>query len=192
MGNLTREEKLRRKEQARKREQRQLMLTIGGIAAVILLIVIVAVAVNAAGSAHKNMTATLSEDGSLHVARADLGTYFNYVDWGGPEELILYPTGDGSVVAAFDTCETCYLEGDVHFKRSRDNTVCSVCGTVASVEEMAHQEWGGCRPIAIPASARLDTADEIVISSEAISYALDMFHHWDEGDMTVTFADFDS
>lgn len=189
MGNLTREEKLRRREEAKKKERRQLILTGLGIGLAVVLIAVVAVISNAQGSASKNLTVALAEDGSLRVAKSDLGSYFNYIDWGGPEELILYPSG-GQVDAAFDTCEECYLEGSVHFTRSRNSMVCSVCGTVETLDEFGHQEWGGCRPITVPAAARLDTDDTVIISGEALEYLADMLHHWSEGDMSVTFADF--
>lgn len=51
--------------------------------------------------------------------------------------------------------------------------------------------WGGCQPVSIPTAARLDTENEIVISSEAIDYAVHMFEQWDSDDMSITFADFE-
>ena len=192
MAKLTYEQKQRQKEEARKKEQRQIMLTVGSIAAVALVIVVIAIFVNVFAPAYKSTAVALAEDGSLHVPRSLLGEGFNYVNWGGTEELILYTNEEGEVLTAFDSCEECFAEGSVHFTLNSGHTICSVCNTVSEIDEFGAQEWGGCRPITVPASARQDAGSDIIISSECMAFAADMFNHWSQGDLSVTFASYEN
>lgn len=179
--------------QAAKKEQsqrlRKILLGVGVAVASLALIFAVVLVVNRAKWTAKNLTAARDGDGNLRISRSELVEGFNYVNWGGPEELILFPV-DGEIRAAFDSCEECYTRGSVHFTRSGEQMTCSVCGLVKETADFGLQEWGECRPIAIPAAARLDSGDEIVVSGEALDYAIDMFSQWDGGDLTTTFAQF--
>lgn len=181
----------REREQARKRQVRRNIIIGVVAAAIVVAIAISAVMAERAKTSYKDLKAALNEDGSLHISRKDLGKGFNYVSWGGAEELILYKSESGEVVSAFDTCEECYPKGEVHFTRNDTNMVCNICGVESAVLGLGAQSWGGCQPVAIPAAARQDTESEIVISGKAIDYATHMFGVWDEGDMSVTFEQYE-
>ena len=181
----------REREMAQKKKKQRTMMIAAAVIVVILAIVAVAVAADAAKTSYKNLEIAPSEDGSLHIARESLGKGLNYIDFGGIEELILYKNGD-NIAAAFDTCEECYPQGDVHFIRSGAEMQCSACGSINPVSGLGVQDWGGCQPIAIPDEARLDSDDEIVIEAKAFEYADHMFEHWDFGDLSVTFEQYDT
>lgn len=191
MGKASREAGKRERERIRRKKILRNSLIVAGIIVVIIGIMVISNIINAGKTAFQGMDISLAEDGSLHVDRTVLGNGFNYVNWGGSEELILYSTNDGEVMAAFDTCEECYPEGEVHFTRNGEEMVCSVCGTTSAVSDFGAQDWGGCQPVSIPTVARLDTDSEIIISGEAIDYAVRMFEQWDSGDMSVSFAYFE-
>lgn len=184
MGKAKRERALALQKQRRRR-----ILTVVITAAVIAVVIAVTAAasimVNRKNTAYKNLSIPLSVDGSLHISASELSSGLNYVDWGGAEELILYRSGD-NIAAAFDTCEECYTRGSVHFTRDGDIMQCSVCGTTTPVSGLGAQSWGGCQPLAIPSSARLDTDDEVVLSAEVMTYASDMLALWDNGDLNAT------
>ena len=181
---LEKERKLRKQKQL----HRALMIAAGCVACIALFAVMYVVA-ERVDTASQNLIVALSEDGSLHVNRSQLKSGFNYVDWGGSEELILYRDGS-DVRAAFDTCEECYTIDSVHFVRNGDEMTCQVCGTVSALSTFGEQEWGGCRPVSIPAIARHDTDAEIVISGAAMDFAKRMFARWDSGDLSESFTGF--
>lgn len=191
MGRARREALEREKKQKRQKQLRKALMIAAGCAACIMLFAVVYIVAERADTASQNLTVALSADGSLHVESAKLKSGFNYVDWGGAEELILYRDGNGDIQAAFDTCEECYTLDSVHFNRHGDEMICQVCGTVSALSTFGEQEWGGCRPVAVPTVARLDTDTEIIISGAAMTYAAHMFEHWDTGDLTETFAEFE-
>ena len=189
MGRARREALEQARKEKKQKQLRQALMIAAACAACIALFAVIYVVAERADTASQNLTVALSEDGSLHVNRSQLKSGFNYVDWGGSEELILYRDGS-DVRAAFDTCEECYIIDRVHFVRHGDEMTCQVCGTVSALSTFGEQEWGGCRPVSIPAVARLDTDQEIIVSPSAMSFAAHMFEHWDSGDLSETCADF--
>ena len=191
MGKTSREAKQRALELEKKKRFRQSALTFGLVIGGIAVIALVAILSKLEKASSHNLTASLSDNGSLHVARSSLKEGFNYVDWGGDEKLILYRRSDGEVMAAFDTCEECYLRGSVHFTRDGDNMICSVCGTTSLASSLGAQSWGGCQPLKVPTAARQDTGNEIVVSSAAMDYIVSMLKLWDTGDQSMTFEAFE-
>ena len=193
MGKANREANLLLKEKSKHKRKVVRALILAGIILCIAAIVVVYNVTTRANSAFQNLNVALSEDGSLRVARSALGDGFNYVHWGSDKDIILYRNDDGVIKAAFDSCQDCYHGTNVHFTRVGSTVNCGNCGMTTSTAHFGEQEWGGeCQPVSIPDAGRMDTETEIVIDSTVFDFAADMFSHWDEGEMGVTFESFEA
>ena len=125
-------------------------------------------------------------NGDLHIAVDSLQENLNYIDFGGTEELILWKDGDGRIRTAFDTCEECYSNGNVHFTLSGDTLTCNLCGTTKPVSELGLAEWGGCQPVSIISDIRNDSETEVIIPADVLAYTEQMFSYWNASDFSIS------
>lgn len=178
------------KAQAKKRALIRDIVIIVSAIVIAAAILIAAILSSTPKSNTKRMNVPLSEDGSLHVDKTKLINGFNYINYGGDNDLILYQIADDQVRVAFDTCEECYGYRKVHFNPNGDNMQCSVCETIHPLSDFGLQNWGQCQPVAIPTAARLDTSEQVIIDAKAFEFANTMFAQWDEDNYDMTFAQF--
>ncbi len=190
MGKARREAKEREERENRLKRNRRIALIVAAVVVAVVGLIALATIRVPEEAAEQELEVALQEDESLKVERSALVQGFNYIDWGGEEELILYKNAQGEIAAAFDTCEECYTDGDVHFTPQNGNMVCSVCGTVQPLSGFGAQSWGGCRPLAIPDEARHDTDTQVVLSASLMDYARHMFLLWNDGELSMTLADY--
>ena len=178
--------KLAQEQLAQNKKKQKIHILIGAAVAVCALILVL-LAFNASRPAPVS-TIHIAPDasGDLRIPLASLPDDFHYVDFGGREEIILWKDGTGAVRTAFDTCEECFSLGDVHFTRSNANLTCNLCRTTQALSSLGIESWGGCQPVSIIPAVREDTDTEIVIPAGIISYATEMFSHWDASDFSVS------
>ncbi|MDR1439200.1 MAG: DUF2318 domain-containing protein [Clostridiales bacterium] len=179
------------RERLEKQRKRQRALLIAGASvlacAVALFIVWVATSPPPAAAIG---TASVAPDlnGDVRVSADSLRDGLNFVDYGGAEELIFFKGADGAVQTAFDTCEECYDNGDVHFSLNSRTLTCNVCGTQQPASVLGEDSWGGCKPVSITPEMRSDADTDIAIPAAVLSYADEMFSRWDAADFGFTFA----
>lgn len=187
MGKSRKAEQEKRTLQKKKQRRRNII----GVAGVVFGIVLIAVLVTVTRPAPAETLHILpGGDGDLHIASASLQNDFGYVDYGGTEELVWWRQDGGVIRTALDTCEECYGGGSVRYTLREDTLTCSLCGTTQPVSNLGADGWGGCKPVSITPEMREDSGDEIIIPAAVLSYAEDMFAHWDAGDYSVSFADY--
>lgn len=175
----------------RKKRRRRIINASALLGAVVLMVGLVVLAQSRPSSVEAASLAFSNDaNGDLRIETADLQSGLNYVDYGGPEELLLWTDSAGAIRTSFDTCEECYLGGDVRFALDGDTLICGMCGSTQSVETLGTAGWGGCKPISITTEMRADTDSEVVIPAGVLSYAEDMFAHWDASDFSVSFAEY--
>ena len=192
MGNKTR--KIQEAEQ-RKKKQRLYMI-IGGAAALSAIIIITVIILvqsnktayqyNPVSTAAHNVRLSPDSNGDLRVPYESLEPGITYISYGGHEEIIVLQNFYGQYMTAFDTCEECYIRGNVHFTLRGNTLICNACGTWQDVAVLGTPEWGGCKPVSIIPAFREDTDTELVFPAELLSYARDMFSHWSVYDFGVT------
>lgn len=182
-------QKLEHERLKRQKKKRRKQIIIGASISVCVITLIVVLAFNAQPSS-STLNIASDSNGDLHIAMDSLQNGLNYIDYGSDEELLLWKDSDGVIRTAFDTCEECYSRGNVHFTLSGSTLTCNLCGTTQSVSTLGTDSWGGCQPISITPDMRNDTDTEVIISDAILSYAEDMFSHWDASDYSVSFADY--
>lgn len=162
-------------------------IIIAGLFVIVLVgMVIMLWSVNSTSESTPVQTFSLNSDGDLILPISELNEGFQYVDYGGAHELLVWQDSDGTVYTAFNSCQECYPRGNARYTYNNGTLTCQSCGNQISVQSMRSESWGGCQPIAIPASYRADTENEIVIPAELFTYSDAMFQLWDSGNFSMT------
>ncbi len=177
---------------AQEKKKRRKQIIIGGSLSVCVIALIAVFVMVSKPAPASTISSIPDSNGDLRVVVDSLQNGINYVDFGGNEEIIFFKDDDGVIKTAFDTCEECYAEGNVHFTLNEDTLTCNVCGTTQSVSILGTESWGGCQPLSITSDMRSDTDIEAVIPAAVLSYAEDMFSHWDTSDFSISLADYES
>lgn len=174
-----------RQKEAEKRKRQKRNKIIGGVISCCVLIAVLVIVLQP-----RPLGFTRNANADVLVKASDVKNGLNFLDYGGPEQIILWRDDDGSIHTALDTCAECYGGGDVHYGLSGTNLVCSICQSSQPVTVLRNASWGGCQPVAIPASYRADTDAEIVIPADVLAFAEDVFAHWDAADYSVSLAQY--
>ena len=172
--------------QQKKKQQKQITIWVSALVCVVIgLLIWLVVSQQTTASA---ISVVPDANGDLRVSLNSLSKNLTYVDYGGTEEIIFWKDGNGVIRTAFDTCETCYSVGNVHFTLKGDTLTCSACSTTQPVSVLGIESWGGCQPVSIIPEIREDADTEVVIPAAVLTYARRMFSRWDASDFAVTFA----
>lgn len=169
-------EKEARKQEAEKRRKRKNLLIICGVAACCVLAVVLVIVLQP-----KTVSVVRGANADLIVQDADIKSGLNHIDYGGPQQLLFWRNAQGVVMTAYDTCEECFATGNVRYSLSNNELTCSSCQTKVAVSTLGAHSWGGCQPVAIPIDFRNDTDTEIVIPSDVLDHAEEVFAQWTLG-----------
>lgn len=136
------------------------------------------------------MELSLQEDGSLLIPVSEMKEAFQYVDYGETQQILVWREENGEIHTAFNTCQECFPRGNARYIYQHGILTCQSCGNQIPVETMGASSWGGCQPVAIPAEYRGDTDTEIRIPESLLDYSREMFETWENGDFSVTMAEY--
>ena len=175
------------KQQKTKRRNRIIIGSIIAVCAVVVLIILVNLSQASKGA---SVTGAIDENGDLRIPKASIQRGLNYLNFGGMEELIIWENDSGEIKTALDTCEECYLSGNVHFTLTGKTIICNVCGTSQPVSVLGTASWGGCQPVAIVEDIREDTDAEIVVPAEVLTFANNMLYRWATEGFVVDFSSY--
>ena len=164
---------------------------IAGLFVVVLIGMIVMLwTANSTGESAPVQTFSLNENGDLILPISELHEEFQYVDYGGVHDLLLWQDSDGTFYTAFNSCQECNSRGNARYTYNNGLLTCQSCGNQIEVQSMRSESWGGCQPIAIPVEYRADTETEVVIPAAVFTYSDAMFQLWDSGDFSMTLESF--
>lgn len=123
----------------------------------------------------------LSETDTLTIPMASVtqtASFYPVVVDGTEMEVLAIRTEEGDIRTAFNTCQSCYTSGRGYYVADGTALICQNCGFRFTAEEVGLEGRGGCNPWPIPASARTDTGDSIVISYNILANAKEIFSNW--------------
>lgn len=166
---------------------------IAGLFVIVLIgMVVMLWAANSTDESAPIQTFFLNENGDLLLPISELNEGFQYVDYGGNHDLLLWQDSDGTFYTAFNSCQECYSRGNARYTYNNGLLTCQSCGNQINVQSMRSESWGGCQPITIPVEYRADTETEIIIPAAVFTYSDAMFQLWDSGDFSMTMENFNS
>lgn len=165
---------------------------VAGVLAIILLGIGVAVGISISGNSEQTQEQSIAvnENGELIIPVSDISEDFEYIDYGEPQELLLWRDENDNFHTAFNTCQECFPKGNAHYTYENGILTCQSCGNQIDVSSMGEAMWGGCQPVAIPAEYREDTETEIRLPVSLLTYSKEMFQSWEDGDFSVTLENF--
>jgi uncharacterized membrane protein len=198
------EHEMEKKEQSEQRKKKRRELIIIGASVLVCVIALTIILIKivlpvfsdkktvSGGNAVMENTIRIipSLDGDLRIPVDSLQNLLNYIIYDGDEEIIVWKDNSGVIRTAFDTCEDCFIGGNIHFKLSGNILTCSLCSTTSPLLALGTEGWGGCRPISIIPDMRDDTDTEVVIPAAVLSYAKNMFASWKASDYSVSFENY--
>ena len=123
----------------------------------------------------------LSETEALAIPLSSVtetASFYPVVVDGTEIEVLVIRTAGGEVRTAFNTCQSCYSSGRGYYVAEEKELVCQNCGFRFTAEQVGLEGHGGCNPWPIPASARVETAESIVISHDTLAGAKEIFSRW--------------
>ena len=124
---------------------------------------------------------SLSETDSLTIPTASVtqtASFYPVVVDGTEMEVLAIRTGEGDIRTAFNTCQSCYPSGRGYYVADGTELICQNCGFRFTAEAVGLEGRGGCSPWPIPASARTETGDSILISYSVLADAKEIFSNW--------------
>lgn len=173
-----------RKAEAEKRRKRKTLFIICGVVACCALVLVLVIVAQP-----KTLRIARAEGEALIVNETDIKGGLNHVSYDGPQDLLFWRDAQGVVQTAYDACEECYASGNAHYSLRGDELTCDYCQTKIPVSTLGAHSWGGCQPVAIPVDFRSDAEGTIVIPSDVLDLAEDVFAQWDAGNYEVSLAD---
>ena len=126
-------------------------------------------------------TATV-QGGDIVISKAELddnAAFFSYQSGDVTMELLAFRAGDGSIRTAFNTCAVCYDSGLGYYVQEGDMLVCQNCGNRYPAERVG-VDVGGCNPIPIFATDRIEDTDTITIPADFIEQYTGYFLRWEK------------
>ena len=110
---------------------------------------------------------TPDEAGTLVIPTAALTTearFYDYKTEDATVQIVALRDGNGTVHAAFNTCQSCSPSPKAYYAQDGDRLICQNCGFDFTAEEVGITH-GGCNPWPIPGVEI--TGDEIRIPADA-------------------------
>lgn len=120
----------------------------------------------------------LNEDGSLVINKADIteeASFFNYDADEVTVQVLVIASADGTVHAAYNTCQTCSPSPMAYFVQEGENLICQNCGNSFTAEDVGSSA-AGCNPMQI--ENLTETEDELIIPAADLESVRDRFEKW--------------
>jgi len=117
------------------------------------------------------------EYGNIVIKSADLSkdkVSFLYINEDSKIELLAILGENGEVKVSFGTCQSCNGSPYAYYVQKGSLLVCNNCGQSFPVSEVG-ESAGGCHPIPIPEEIITRTEDGIILDTEALMKAEELF-----------------
>lgn len=94
-------------------------------------------------------------------------------------EVMAVKGSDGEVRTTLNTCDVsvCYESGTGYYEENENGVICVHCGDQFKIDDIGEQE-GGCYPIPIKKTQRIDDASHIVIATTELQKYTVIFDKW--------------
>jgi uncharacterized protein YcfL len=116
----------------------------------------------------------------IEINKADISAtakFYPYESNGIKMEVLALKGKDGTVRAAFNTCQVCYSSGKGYYVQEGDVLVCQNCGNRFTAD-MVGKTKGGCNPVPISDTSKVDDGDKIIIDKNYLDKNKAYFSHW--------------
>ena len=168
------------KKNSKKKNNTKAMLTTGGLG--IGLLVLMGVFLFSGGQEKEsNQTRQAKQSGGDLVIEKNIvgeqAVFYPYEIEGVDIEVMAIKASDGTIRTAFNTCQICYASGRGYYEQEGNALVCQNCRNRFTAEDV-QVAGGGCNPVPIFASNKIETEETISISEAFLKESKDIFLNW--------------
>lgn len=116
----------------------------------------------------------------IEINKADISAtakFYPYEADGIKMEVLALKAKDGTIRTALNTCQVCYASGKGYYVQDGDELVCQNCGN-RFASNMVGKSKGGCNPVPISESSKVDDGSKITIDKNYLSKNKAYFSNW--------------